>query len=159
RGGDRRRLPAHHAVVPGTDHARRGRRHHRVHEGPLARARPAPGTGSRAGRRRGTSTSRHADAPAGPQPALPPRPQPADHAGVDTARSPTTRTSGARGAMSTTATAPRPPGTPAAGRANYLDVETTVRSWLGTTDHKRIGVLFLLGTTASLVLGGSFALA
>lgn len=61
--------------------------------------------------------------------------------------------------MSTTATAPRPPGTPAAGRANYLDVETTVRSWLGTTDHKRIGVLFLLGTTASLVLGGSFALA
>ena len=61
--------------------------------------------------------------------------------------------------MSTTATAPRPPGTPAAGRANYLDVETTVRSWLGTTDHKRIGILFLLGTTAALALGGSFAIA
>jgi len=61
--------------------------------------------------------------------------------------------------MATIATAPRPPGPLAAGRANYLNVETTVRSWLGTTDHKRISILFLLGTTASLAIGGSFALA
>src|SRR5690606_30069361 len=158
-GGDRRWLPAHHAVLPGTDHARGGRRHHRVHEGALARTRPAPGGRNRAGRRHRTSTRRHADAPAGPQPALPPRPQPADHGAVEAARSPTTRTSGAGGAMSTTATAPRPPGTPAARRANYLDVETTVRSWLGTPAHKRTGILLLPSTTLSLALGRRLALA
>ena len=34
-----------------------------------------------------------------------------------------------------------------------------VRSWLLTTDHKRIGVMFLIAVTAlALVLGGVFAL-
>jgi cytochrome c oxidase subunit 1 len=33
-----------------------------------------------------------------------------------------------------------------------------VRGWLLTTDHKRVGILFLVGTTLSLVLGGTFAL-
>lgn len=36
--------------------------------------------------------------------------------------------------------------------------DRSVRSWLVTTDHKRIGVLFLFGTTLSLFLGGVFAL-
>ena len=53
-------------------------------------------------------------------------------------------------------TEPRPRAAPSA--RNYLNVETTVRSWLTTTDHKRIGVLFLVATTASLALGGIFAL-
>src|SRR5437867_11745043 len=41
---------------------------------------------------------------------------------------------------------------------NYLNVETTVRSWLLTRDHKRIGVMFLVLTTIALFLGGIFAL-
>jgi cytochrome c oxidase subunit 1 len=40
---------------------------------------------------------------------------------------------------------------------SYLD-DTTIRSWLLTTDHKRIGVLFLFATSAMLALGGTFAL-
>src|SRR4051812_11004919 len=41
---------------------------------------------------------------------------------------------------------------------SYLTSETTVWSWLSTTDHKRIGVLFLLLTALALALGGAFAL-
>ena len=41
---------------------------------------------------------------------------------------------------------------------NYLNVETTVRSWLLTKDHKRIGVMFLVAVTIALFLGGVFAL-
>jgi cytochrome c oxidase subunit 1 len=41
---------------------------------------------------------------------------------------------------------------------NYLNVDTTVRSWLLTRDHKRIGVMFLVLVIASLMLGGVFAL-
>ncbi len=41
---------------------------------------------------------------------------------------------------------------------NYLNDETTIRSWLTTTDHKRIGVMFLVATTLALALGGTFAL-
>src|SRR5512139_3667880 len=42
---------------------------------------------------------------------------------------------------------------------NYLNSpETGLRSWLTTLDHKRIGVMFLVGTTISLILGGIFAL-
>jgi cytochrome c oxidase subunit 1 len=33
-----------------------------------------------------------------------------------------------------------------------------VRGWLLTTDHKRVGILFFVGVTLSLVLGGVFAL-
>ncbi|HEX7051824.1 MAG TPA: cbb3-type cytochrome c oxidase subunit I [Longimicrobiales bacterium] len=57
--------------------------------------------------------------------------------------------------MSTTTTPPASPGT---RRIDYLNVETTIRSWLTTTDHKRIGILFLIMTTAALALGGVFAL-
>jgi cytochrome c oxidase subunit 1 len=41
---------------------------------------------------------------------------------------------------------------------SYLQ-EKTVRSWLLTTDHKRIGVMFLLATLAMLGVGGMAALA
>ncbi len=33
-----------------------------------------------------------------------------------------------------------------------------IRGWLLTTDHKRVGVMFFVGTTLSLILGGVFAL-
>jgi hypothetical protein len=46
-----------------------------------------------------------------------------------------------------------------AGRASYLTIARTVGSWLATTDHKRIGVLYLFSTSSSpLALGGVFAL-
>jgi cytochrome c oxidase subunit 1 len=40
----------------------------------------------------------------------------------------------------------------------YLNVAHTVKSWALTTDHKRIGVLYLMTTTFALALGGLFAL-
>lgn len=42
--------------------------------------------------------------------------------------------------------------------SHYLTSEKTVRSWLFTTDHKRIGVMFLVATAAMLALGGALAL-
>src|SRR4051812_20896663 len=42
---------------------------------------------------------------------------------------------------------------------NYLEVEVGLKSWLLTKDHKRIGLMFLVGTTLSMLLGGVFALA
>jgi cytochrome c oxidase subunit 1 len=47
---------------------------------------------------------------------------------------------------------------PAARRLDYLNVETTARSWLLTTDHKRIGVMFLVVLVGMLFLGGVFAM-
>jgi cytochrome c oxidase subunit 1 len=44
-------------------------------------------------------------------------------------------------------------------RETYLNIAHTVASWALTTDHKRIGVLYLVTTTAMLALGGVFALA
>jgi cytochrome c oxidase subunit 1 len=41
---------------------------------------------------------------------------------------------------------------------DFWHARTGLRSWLFTTDHKRIGILFLIGTSLSLVLGGVFAL-
>jgi cytochrome c oxidase subunit I len=41
---------------------------------------------------------------------------------------------------------------------SYLQEGRGLRSWLLTRDHKRIALLFLIGTTASLMLGGAFAL-
>ncbi|MEZ4333608.1 MAG: cbb3-type cytochrome c oxidase subunit I [Myxococcota bacterium] len=46
--------------------------------------------------------------------------------------------------------APAPP--------DYLRSETTARSWLLTTDHKRIGLLFLGATMTALLVGGVIAL-
>ncbi|ATB44363.1 cytochrome c oxidase polypeptide I [Cystobacter fuscus] len=40
----------------------------------------------------------------------------------------------------------------------YLNHETTVRSWLLTRDHKRIGVMFLVLVISALLLGGVFAM-
>lgn len=48
------------------------------------------------------------------------------------------------------------PGTP---QRTYLDVDTTIRSWLLTTDHKRIGLLYLGSVLVALALGGFFAMA
>jgi len=42
---------------------------------------------------------------------------------------------------------------------NYLNDGHTVRSWLLTRDHKRIGVLYLISITVMFVLGGLFAVA
>src|SRR5262245_24557266 len=42
---------------------------------------------------------------------------------------------------------------------SYLGAQTTVRSWALTTDHKRIGVLYLVTVVLMLALGGAFALA
>src|SRR4051794_24865136 len=38
--------------------------------------------------------------------------------------------------------------------SNYLNNGYTVRSWLLTTDHKRIGILYLLSVTFFFVIGG-----
>ncbi len=40
----------------------------------------------------------------------------------------------------------------------YLNAGTTVRSWLTTTDHKRIGVMFLIANGLALAIGGVFAM-
>ncbi len=45
----------------------------------------------------------------------------------------------------------------AAGES-YLDHGRSVRSWLFTLDHKRIGVMYLVAISASLLLGGVFGL-
>jgi cytochrome c oxidase subunit 1 len=43
-------------------------------------------------------------------------------------------------------------------RETYLNIAHTVRSWALTTDHKRIGILYLVTTVFALGLGGVFAL-
>jgi cytochrome c oxidase subunit I len=45
-----------------------------------------------------------------------------------------------------------------AAEPDFWRADRGLRSWLLTTDHKRIGVLFFIGTSLSLVLGGTFAL-
>jgi len=42
-------------------------------------------------------------------------------------------------------------------RPNYLNVKSTIGSWLLTTDHKRIAILYLLSITAFFFMGGAFA--
>jgi cytochrome c oxidase subunit 1 len=42
-------------------------------------------------------------------------------------------------------------------RQNYLNVAYTIRSWLLTTDHKRIAILYLISITLFFFLGGLFA--
>jgi cytochrome c oxidase subunit I len=46
---------------------------------------------------------------------------------------------------------------PTAG-LDYLHAESGIRSWLLTRDHKRIALMFLVGTSLALALGGVFAL-
>jgi cytochrome c oxidase subunit I len=43
-------------------------------------------------------------------------------------------------------------------RKNYLNAEYGIRSWLLTTDHKRIALLYLISITAMFFIGGFFAL-
>jgi cytochrome c oxidase subunit 1 len=47
---------------------------------------------------------------------------------------------------------------PVAERTNYLNQEYGVRSWLLTTDHKRIALLYLASITFFFFIGGFFAL-
>jgi cytochrome c oxidase subunit 1 len=56
------------------------------------------------------------------------------------------------------APATQPASTAAAPARSYLNARYGLWSWLTTTDHKRIGVMFLGGITLSLALGGLFAL-
>jgi cytochrome c oxidase subunit 1 len=44
-------------------------------------------------------------------------------------------------------------------RETYLDARTTIRSWILTTDHKRIGILYLVTLLFMMAAGGFFALA
>lgn len=41
---------------------------------------------------------------------------------------------------------------------NYLRAHHGIRSWLTTTDHKRIAVMFFFGVSLSLFMGGAFAI-
>jgi len=60
--------------------------------------------------------------------------------------------------MSSTATAPSAaPAVPP--REHYLNVNFGVKSWLLTTDHKRIALLYLATITVMFALGGAFAVA
>jgi cytochrome c oxidase subunit 1 len=43
------------------------------------------------------------------------------------------------------------------GRVNYLNVNYGIRSWLFTTDHKRIALLYLLSVTFMFFIGGAAA--
>ncbi|MFY9549977.1 MAG: cytochrome c oxidase subunit I [Thermoanaerobaculia bacterium] len=43
---------------------------------------------------------------------------------------------------------------PASQRLNYLNASYGVKSWLLTTDHKRIAILYLIGVTFFFALGG-----
>ena len=45
---------------------------------------------------------------------------------------------------------------PAEERLNYLNVDHGVKSWLFTTDHKRIALLYLISITSMFFIGGSF---
>jgi cytochrome c oxidase subunit 1 len=47
---------------------------------------------------------------------------------------------------------------PITDRENYLNKEYGIRSWLFTTDHKRIALLYLLSITFFFFIGGFFAL-
>jgi len=43
-------------------------------------------------------------------------------------------------------------------RTNYLNAEHGVKSWLLTTDHKRIALLYMLSVTFFFFIGGIYAL-
>jgi cytochrome c oxidase subunit 1 len=58
--------------------------------------------------------------------------------------------------------ASQPPAPPeaelAGGELDYIHADPGIKSWLLTKDHKRIALMFLVGTSLSLALGGLFAL-
>src|SRR5580698_3021796 len=41
---------------------------------------------------------------------------------------------------------------------NYLNASKGIMSWMGTVDHKRIGVMYLVGVLTAFLMGGCFAL-
>jgi cytochrome c oxidase subunit 1 len=43
-------------------------------------------------------------------------------------------------------------------KKNYLNDGKTFKSWALTVDHKRIGIMYLVGTMIAFLLGGIFAL-
>src|SRR3954453_16741414 len=43
-------------------------------------------------------------------------------------------------------------------RENYLNVSHTIKSWLFTLDHKRIGILYLITISFFFVVGGLMAM-
>ena len=47
--------------------------------------------------------------------------------------------------------------TPVVERGHYLNVDYGLKSWLLTTDHKRIGILYMLSITAMFFIGGAAA--
>ncbi|TWT45240.1 Cytochrome c oxidase polypeptide I+III [Phycisphaerae bacterium RAS1] len=49
-------------------------------------------------------------------------------------------------------------GQPARSKANYLNASSGFLSWAFTLDHKRIGVMYLVGIFTAFLLGGLFAL-
>ncbi len=54
--------------------------------------------------------------------------------------------------------APSSAAEPRFNRPNYLTAETTIASWLGTRDHKRIAVMYLVLVLTFFFVGGVFAL-
>src|SRR3954465_923753 len=42
-------------------------------------------------------------------------------------------------------------------RESYINIAYTVKSWLFTLDHKRIGILYLIAMTGFFFIGGVFA--
>ena len=57
--------------------------------------------------------------------------------------------------MATTAT--RQPDGPVT-EPDFLRVTRGLKSWMLTLDHKRIGMMYLLGILVSMIVGGAFAL-
>src|ERR1700745_3521704 len=49
------------------------------------------------------------------------------------------------------------PAAAVAPREHYLNVDYGIRSWLLTTDHKRIGILYMISITVMFFIGGIFA--
>jgi cytochrome c oxidase subunit I len=47
---------------------------------------------------------------------------------------------------------------PGAGRKNFLNCSSGFMSWAGTLDHKRIGLMYLVGVSIAFLCGGLFAL-
>src|ERR1700721_1238616 len=56
------------------------------------------------------------------------------------------------------ATSPSIPVASLPRQLTYASEEYSIRSWVLTTDHKRVGGLFLVTTTLMMALGGAFAL-
>ena len=60
--------------------------------------------------------------------------------------------------MADVISAPYQTGISPAGSANYLNDPKGVMSWLGTIDHKRIGIMYLISVMVFFLAGGLFAL-